>query len=759
MPKYEDYQIKTINKILKNYFPSDENTWPVRRMLVSDEVGLGKTYVAKGLIRAMAYRYLRDYDEDKLPEENNYPVEFRVLYLCSNLNIANQNKVKLGLDDLVEQSGDVVDIENRSKNNREYKENASENRTSMLYLQVLRNRTKSISFKELYNEYVKATGDTEEKYDEEKENRSLKIIVLPVTPNTSIKVKDAGWTQEREYILRMIEVCNIVEGFNYYRNIFELDIPISNKYEKLFESVSLKDSPEICRFKQCLEKYTEEITQILGKKEKLKVEEWEKLRVIFSLATLDVFVYNLAILDEFQNFHTIISGASEAARKRDYERKRKIFIYHFLKSVVPEHPLVEQYKKIEGFQSEIEKDENRISDYFENSNIKELCQSNTDKISNMSEEDLESRVEEIIKNNDFEIHIDNNRKDLGVHKSLFDDLCKIMNNNGPIIIEQEENRKNDCQENQEIVNAHLNELCKKLKNKTENKKKKYNPNLQYFLSAEDWLFYSIAYLSADNMERLYCKIRELRDKDCYEIFKGERWEKHPYIEIANWIKNTEFLNNNEKKIMSMNLYFVYLRKRNKQNAEEQITRMKEYYHTVFRYNNGNFGQAQNNYDKIELFRLYPEKQNQKVDYDNPEQDIIDKIFGEEENEDMRILLLSATPFKMYMGKEIPGGDVTDEKKETIKEVCDFLQRGGELSESLNKYKSTLIQFSKTSELSIPEELKRCKTDFLNKMGKCFTRMERGAVLRETNAATSLYSGYKEVQGYRGYYVFRGNCKL
>ena len=51
-----------------------------RRMLLADEVGLGKTVVARGVI-------------EKLLERRRRPLT--VIYLCSNAEIAEQNRIKL----------------------------------------------------------------------------------------------------------------------------------------------------------------------------------------------------------------------------------------------------------------------------------------------------------------------------------------------------------------------------------------------------------------------------------------------------------------------------------------------------------------------------------------------------------------------------------------------------------------------------------------------------------------------------------------
>ena len=65
-----------------------------KRVLVADEVGLGKTLIARGVIAKMAkLRYL---EGDPL---------FKVVYVCSNQNIARQNIRKLdifktGYDDM-----------------------------------------------------------------------------------------------------------------------------------------------------------------------------------------------------------------------------------------------------------------------------------------------------------------------------------------------------------------------------------------------------------------------------------------------------------------------------------------------------------------------------------------------------------------------------------------------------------------------------------------------------------------------------------
>ena len=75
--EYKEFQKAAIKKIVNGYESSDKNN----RFLVADEVGLGKTIIAKGTIRSLFYF---EYLKQQCPEKYVY----NVLYLCSNLNIA-----------------------------------------------------------------------------------------------------------------------------------------------------------------------------------------------------------------------------------------------------------------------------------------------------------------------------------------------------------------------------------------------------------------------------------------------------------------------------------------------------------------------------------------------------------------------------------------------------------------------------------------------------------------------------------------------
>jgi len=78
----KDFQLKTVEYVFERMYLADP---PSRRFLVADEVGLGKTLVARGLI-AKCLEYL----EDKVERID-------VIYVCSNAAIAAQNIQRLNV--------------------------------------------------------------------------------------------------------------------------------------------------------------------------------------------------------------------------------------------------------------------------------------------------------------------------------------------------------------------------------------------------------------------------------------------------------------------------------------------------------------------------------------------------------------------------------------------------------------------------------------------------------------------------------------
>lgn len=139
------FQRATVEHIA-NLYAGDQ-----KRVLVADEVGLGKTLIARGVISKIAR--LREEEEDDL---------VKVAYVCSNASIAAQNISKLRID------GDVKLA------------SAGSSRLSMQHLKLARER-----------------GD--------EDLRARYIQITPLTPGTSFSISSGtGTMHERALILAVL---------------------------------------------------------------------------------------------------------------------------------------------------------------------------------------------------------------------------------------------------------------------------------------------------------------------------------------------------------------------------------------------------------------------------------------------------------------------------------------------------------------------------------------------------------------------------
>ena len=85
LAKLTDFQRATVDAVMQRFDNAQQN-----RILVADEVGLGKTVVARGVIARMLLRHLRIHgDEPARP--------LRVTYICSNQTLADENRRKLAI--------------------------------------------------------------------------------------------------------------------------------------------------------------------------------------------------------------------------------------------------------------------------------------------------------------------------------------------------------------------------------------------------------------------------------------------------------------------------------------------------------------------------------------------------------------------------------------------------------------------------------------------------------------------------------------
>ena len=271
MAMLKDFQRATVERIDTLYWEGQ------KRVLVADEVGLGKTLIARGVIAKMAK--LRFLEDDPL---------FKVVYVCSNQNIARQNIRKLdifntGYDDI------------------------AETRLSMQHLKAVE---QEIAAKEKgqYIELIPLTPQTSFRVTQgagSMDERALMFSVLSFLPefqeNDELRdklnftlqygVKDDGWTwraykSPKSYTNRVLSCKNQTSG-TYPDNVLA-EVKASTVFQEMMDYLSR-------RF------YTSSVVQ--GDYTLIC-----KLRRLFAEISVGRLNPDLVIMDEFQRFRFLIEN-------------------------------------------------------------------------------------------------------------------------------------------------------------------------------------------------------------------------------------------------------------------------------------------------------------------------------------------------------------------------------------------------------------------------------------------------------------------
>lgn len=259
----KDFQCATANRILHIYKELGH-----RRVLLADEVGLGKTFVAKQVINLVREWHKQENDDF-----------FKVVYICSNANIADQNIEKLG-------------VENRMS--------ISESRLSMQHL------------------HIKLA---EKRIAEQHEQGEMPESIIPLTPSTSFRFYSAQGTANERALM-----CDILCGLTQFKEYKEV---ISD-----FLRCKVKNWQELIhiysdRIELCGENYLPEmhgklqtslsdtiINQLIeyaqnGCDNRQRADMINKLRRIFAEISIDMLDPDLVIMDEFQRFNSLLEQGDD----------------------------------------------------------------------------------------------------------------------------------------------------------------------------------------------------------------------------------------------------------------------------------------------------------------------------------------------------------------------------------------------------------------------------------------------------------------
>jgi len=263
LSRLKDFQQDSVEYVFQRlYLDSDR----VSRFLIADEVGLGKTLIARGVI-AKAIDHLWD-DIDRID----------VIYICSNQDIARQNIDRLNITD-----------------EREF-QHAS--RATLLPIKIQKLRSNKMNF-------------------------------VSLTPGTSFNLRSqTGWAWERVVLFNMLrDAWQVPEGT--LMNVMRADVKKKNWRDKVrWFKYSEQIDPELQEAfinelnnrPDLREKY-DQIADAIGSRRKHIPAEirWERnafivaLRRLLARSSLSALEPDLVILDEFQRFKYLLEEENEFA--------------------------------------------------------------------------------------------------------------------------------------------------------------------------------------------------------------------------------------------------------------------------------------------------------------------------------------------------------------------------------------------------------------------------------------------------------------
>lgn len=269
------FQRDTVEYVFERYFGAD----PVDRFLVADEVGLGKTMVARGLIAKLIAHHLQ--------EEGR---RIDIVYICSNQAIAQQNFSKLAL------------VGRRTK--------AITDRITTLPLHV---------------------GGLEQQVP----GFDRGINVIPITPTTSLDLRSSeGRADERALLWWLLKDERLGVSHLMHRKgakrVFQPPVPTLGHFQWRLDRINASaiDEELWTHFVQRVHEHPEEgppiaeeiaeLADAFRSERRLGEEPWKarrarlvsRLRRILAGACVRALEPDLVILDEFQRFPKLMDPTS-----------------------------------------------------------------------------------------------------------------------------------------------------------------------------------------------------------------------------------------------------------------------------------------------------------------------------------------------------------------------------------------------------------------------------------------------------------------
>ena len=266
----KDFQKATADRIAAIFAEGKQ-----RRVLLSDEVGLGKTIIAKEVIQRV--RDIRNSVNDDM---------YRVVYVCSNMNIVKQNTRNLGIKD-------VMDM--------------GESRLTMQHLKL---QEKVVKLKE--EKHYREDGKYEHPED-------MPVLLIPLTPGTSFSISNNyGNMNERALMYCLISLMPECLKYEHELNVF-FQYKVSDdtwremvrKYMVRVEHCGNDYQIKIHNALRTTDSFKDFLNALQkGCLDKTAYQFIPRLRMSFALISLNELEPDLVIMDEFQRFSSLLDEES-----------------------------------------------------------------------------------------------------------------------------------------------------------------------------------------------------------------------------------------------------------------------------------------------------------------------------------------------------------------------------------------------------------------------------------------------------------------
>jgi len=259
----KDFQRDTVDYVFRRLYTDPD---PISRFLIADEVGLGKTLVARGVIASVVERLWDDVER------------IDVVYICSNQEIAQQNIDRLNI-----------------ANERTF-QHAS--RATLLPIKIQKLKENKLNF-------------------------------ISLTPGTSFNLSSqTGWDWERVVLFNLLRkawrvseasLSNILRGdvrpdrWKIRLEEFQKSEKIDRELEKAFIA-SLQQQPDLRQLYDDLSIEIDPRRKNLDQSMRMKRNTFiGKLRRLLAKSSLAALQPDLIILDEFQRFKYLLDEDNEFA--------------------------------------------------------------------------------------------------------------------------------------------------------------------------------------------------------------------------------------------------------------------------------------------------------------------------------------------------------------------------------------------------------------------------------------------------------------